>query len=94
MKCSFKTMMYVAGAIFAAAGLAYFSFEGARAAVLASLPFLLFLACPISMLLMMKFMHSAGKNEHAAATPDTQRPAQAASLSSEPKKDALAGAGR
>lgn len=93
MKCSFKTMMYVAGAIFASAALVYFSFEGARLAVLASLPFLLFLACPISMLLMMKVMHSAGKNEHAGA-PDAQRTAQAASLNTEPENDALARAGR
>lgn len=67
MKCSFKTMMSVGGAMFLAAGLAYFAFEEARAAILASLPFLLVLLCPISMLVMMKFMHSGGQDEHGAS---------------------------
>lgn len=67
MKCSFKTMMSVAGAMFLAAGLAYFTFEAARAAILASLPFLLVLLCPISMLVMMKFMHSGGQDEHGGS---------------------------
>ena len=61
MKCSFKTMITVAAGLFAAAAVAYFTFEEARAAIVASLPFLLVLLCPISMLLMMKSMHSDGK---------------------------------
>lgn len=69
MNCSIKTMLSVAGAMFLAAGVAYLTFEGARAAILASLPVLLVLLCPISMLVMMKFMHSAGKEEQSGTCP-------------------------
>lgn len=44
------------------AGLAYFLFEDARAAIFASLPVLALLLCPISMLVMMKFMHDGAGN--------------------------------
>lgn len=45
----------------AVAAFAYFTFEEARAGNLASLPILAALLCPVSMLLMMKLMHSEGK---------------------------------
>lgn len=68
MKCSVKTMLPAAALLLLGAALAYFSFESARVAILASLPVLLVLLCPISMLLMMKFMHSASKEDHAMAS--------------------------
>lgn len=67
MKCSAKTMLSVAGVILAAAGAAFFAFEEARTAILASLPFLLILLCPLSMLFMMKAMHSGAKEEQVKA---------------------------
>lgn len=93
MKCSFKTMMSVGAAMFLAAGIAYFAFEEARAAILASLPFLLVLLCPISMLVMMKFMHSGGQDGDGASC---GRPAsksgeqQAAPLEGATKQNGLA----
>lgn len=63
MKCSLKSMLSVAGVMLAVAGAAFFAFEGARTAILASLPFLLILLCPLSMLFMMKAMHSGSEEQ-------------------------------
>ena len=73
MKCSLKTMLYMAGVLFAAAGAAFLAFEGARTAILASLPFLLILLCPLSMLVMMKAMHSTATQEQAKAPAELDR---------------------
>lgn len=91
MKCSIKTMMSVGGATLLAAGLAYFAFEGARAAILASLPFLLVLLCPISMLVMMKFMHSGGQEGDGASCgrPENKSREQGNPLESATKRKAL-----
>jgi hypothetical protein len=67
MKCNLKTMLSIAAAVFVAAVAASFAFEGARSAIVASLPILLVLLCPLSMLLMMKSMHSASQGDHTSA---------------------------
>nr|WP_246295100.1 DUF2933 domain-containing protein [Schlegelella koreensis] len=60
----------------ASAGLAYLTFEEARAAILASLPLLAVLLCPISMLVMMKLMHSSGDGAQRSTGPTkAHRPA-------------------
>lgn len=64
MKCNLKT---IGAAVFVAAVAASFAFEGARTAIVASLPVLLVLLCPLSMLLMMKSMHSASQGDHTSA---------------------------
>ena len=63
MKCNLKVMLSVAALIAAATGFAYLTFEEARAGILASLPVLAVLLCPISMLVMMKLMHSSSDGE-------------------------------
>lgn len=57
MKCNTKTMFSVAVGLFAAAAFAYFAIPAAKELILASVPLLFALVCPISMLLMMKGMH-------------------------------------
>lgn len=59
MKCNLKTMIWTGAVLFLGAGIAYVVFDGARATIVASLPLLAVLLCPISMLVMMKFMHSS-----------------------------------
>lgn len=61
MKCNLKVMLSVAAAMAAVVGFAYLTLEEARTAILASLPILAVLLCPISMLVMMKLMHAGGK---------------------------------
>lgn len=73
MECNLKVMLSVAAAMATAAGLAYLSFEAARAAILASLPFLAVLLCPISMLVMMKLMHSSGNGAQCPTDPAKSR---------------------
>lgn len=68
MKCSRKTMLSLGGVMLAAVGAAFFAFEEARTGILASLPFLLVLLCPLSMLFMMKAMHSGSKEEQVKAS--------------------------
>ena len=76
MKCNFKLMLSVGLVMALGAAFAYLTFEDARVAIVASLPVLAALVCPISMLVMMKVMHSSGqaqacaiKAEEAAAEP-------------------------
>lgn len=66
MKCNFKVMLSVGLAMALGAAFAYLAFEDARVAIVASLPVLAALLCPISMLVMMKFMHSSGQEQACA----------------------------
>jgi hypothetical protein len=76
MKCNLKVMLSVAATMAAAAGFAYLTFEEARAAILASLPLLAVLLCPISMLVMMKLMHSGGDGaQRSTGSTQTRGPA-------------------
>lgn len=60
MVCNTKTMLKVGLGLFASAAIAYITLPEFRSWILAASPTLLFLLCPISMLLCMKMMH--GKN--------------------------------
>lgn len=76
MKCNLKVMLSVAAVMAAVAGFAYFTFEEARAGILASLPILAVLLCPVSMLVMMKLMHSDSKESQCSTTSEKpNRPA-------------------
>jgi hypothetical protein len=86
MKCNLKVMLSVAAAMAAAAGFAYLTFEEARAAILASLPILAVLLCPISMLVMMKMMHSGGGADQCSTDP--AKPRSPAPESANPAKEA------
>lgn len=66
MKCNFKLMLSVGLVMALGAAFAYLAFEDARLAIVASLPVLAALLCPISMLVMMKFMHSSGQAQACA----------------------------
>lgn len=57
MKCT-KTMLTTGAAILAALALAYAALPGFRTLILSAGPYLLFLLCPLSMVLMMIFMNS------------------------------------
>jgi ABC-type transport system involved in multi-copper enzyme maturation permease subunit len=57
MKCT-KTMLTTGAVIAAALVLAYAALPQFRALIAAAGPYLLFLLCPLSMLFMMKGMHS------------------------------------
>lgn len=67
MKCNFKTMLSVGLVMAFGAAFAYVAFADARVAIVASLPVLAALLCPISMLVMMKFMHSSGQAQACAS---------------------------
>ncbi len=67
MKCNLKVMLSVAALMAAAAVFAYLTFEEARAGILASLPILVVLLCPISMLVMMKLMHSSSDGDQSSS---------------------------
>jgi hypothetical protein len=67
MKCNYKVMLSVALAMLLGTGFAYLTFEDARVGILASLPILAALLCPISLLIMMKFMHSSGQSQARAS---------------------------
>lgn len=84
MKCNLKVMLSVAAALAAVAGFAYLTFEEARAAILASLPVLLVLLCPISMLVMMKLMHS---DSHSESSTGAAKPRDAAAAPSNAAKE-------
>lgn len=86
MKCNARVMFYVAAAMVAAAGSAYFMFEGARATIIASLPLLAVLLCPLSMLFMMKMMNS---DDRSCSSAGRAQPADdQASAKREPNADA------
>lgn len=67
MKCNFKLMLSVGLVMALGAAFAYLTFEDARVAIVASLPLLAALLCPISMLVMMKVMHSSGQEQACAS---------------------------
>ena len=70
MKCNFKVMLFVGIAMALGAAFAYLAFEGARVAIVASLPLMAVLLCPISMLVMMKFMHAGSQPQACASKPE------------------------
>ncbi|MEJ7932613.1 DUF2933 domain-containing protein [Ramlibacter sp. AN1015] len=74
MKCNLKVMLSVAAVMAAAAGFAYLTFEEARIGIVASLPVLAALLCPVSMLVMMKMMHSGSKESQCAAKSESATP--------------------
>ncbi len=67
MMCSMKTMLKVGLGMLLITGLAYLALPEFRVWILAASPTLLFLICPISMLVCMKMMHS--QNGQSCQTP-------------------------
>lgn len=59
MKCT-KTMLATGAVMLAVLAIAYAALPQFRALVVSAAPILLFLLCPLSMLFMMKGMHSHG----------------------------------
>lgn len=71
MNCSTNTMLKVAAGLGLTLGAAYFAFPAAQTMILASVPYLLLLICPISMGVMMLMMKGTGEsksNGNACAT--------------------------
>jgi hypothetical protein len=66
MMCSMKTMLKVGLGMLIAAGIAYLALPEFRVWIVAASPTLLFLICPISMLVCMKMMH--GQNGQSCQT--------------------------
>lgn len=75
MKCNSRIMLTTALALALAAVVVYFAFPAARAFIVGSAPVLIALACPVSMLLMMKAMNG---NQKVPNTPTDERVAPAA----------------
>lgn len=67
MMCSMKTMLKVGLGMLLITGLAYLALPEFRVWILAASPTLLFLICPISMLVCMKMMHN--QNGQSCQTP-------------------------
>jgi MFS superfamily sulfate permease-like transporter len=67
MKCNLKSMATLAAALLAALAVAYFAFPAAQAAIVASVPILLALICPVMMIGMMwtRRGHATGANDAA-----------------------------
>ncbi|MCX4151679.1 MULTISPECIES: DUF2933 domain-containing protein [Paraburkholderia] len=74
MKCT-KTMVITGVAMLAVLALAYAALPQFRTLVLGLGPYLLFLLCPLSMLFMMKGMHS-NKDDHRSPSSDTAQDRQ------------------
>jgi ABC-type transport system involved in multi-copper enzyme maturation permease subunit len=75
MKCT-KTMLTAGAVILAALALAYAALPQFRALVLSAGPYLLFLLCPLSMMFMMKGMHSNSDRQVAPSdAPQDRLPA-------------------
>ena len=70
MKCNFRVMLFVGLTMALGAGFAYLALEEARVAIVASLPVLAALLCPISMFVMMKFMHSSAQAQACTSRPE------------------------
>lgn len=77
MKCNAKTMFSVAAGLFAAAAFAYVAIPAAKELILASVPLLFALVCPVSMLLMMKGMHGSQQAQGGKAEPERHEGHQA-----------------
>lgn len=60
MICNAKTMLKVGLGMLVVAGMAYFALPEFRTWIVAAMPTLLFLLCPLSMLFCMKMMHGQG----------------------------------
>lgn len=71
MKCDSKTMLKTALGLGIALAVAYFTLPAAHAFILASVPILLVLVCPLSMLFMMKAMNGSAKD--GGAKPDQSK---------------------
>ena len=71
MMCNAKTMLKVGIGMLVAVGIAYAALPEFRNWILAMSPTLLFLLCPISMLLCMKMMH--GQNGQSCDTKSTDK---------------------
>jgi hypothetical protein len=56
MMCNMKTMLKVGFGMLVIAGLAYYSLPDLRTWIVGASPFLLFLICPITLLIAMKMM--------------------------------------
>ncbi|MBU6502818.1 MAG: DUF2933 domain-containing protein [Burkholderiales bacterium] len=65
MKCDSKMMVKTAAGLGLALAVAYFALPAAHAFIVASVPFLVTLICPVAMLLMMKGMNENKKGESA-----------------------------
>jgi hypothetical protein len=74
MKCT-KTMVVTGIALLAALALAYTALPQFRTLLVSVGPYLLFLLCPLSMLFMMKGMHSSN-DDHRPSTVETSRDQQ------------------
>ena len=69
MNCSAKTMLKVAAGLGLLAIAAYFTLPQFRAFIIGSLPLLLTLLCPLSMIFMMKSMNSQQATKEAKPEP-------------------------
>lgn len=72
MMCNTKTMLKVGLGMLFGAVIAYIALPEFRGWILAASPTLLFLLCPISMLLCMKMMHSQNGQSCGKASADTK----------------------
>jgi hypothetical protein len=68
MKCYSKTMLFSGAGLLAAAAIAYAALPQFRSLVLGSVPSLLFLLCPLSMIFMTKGMNSHQAPSETVAT--------------------------
>jgi hypothetical protein len=87
MMCSMKTMLKVGLGMLLIAGLAYLALPEFRTWILAASPTLLFLICPVSMLVGMKMMQ--GQSGQSCQTPASDEKANASAASD--KADVKAG---
>ena len=79
MKCNLKTMLRIAAPLMAVLAIGYWAVPGYRAAILGLIPFATALLCPISMFIMMWFMHRREEPHNrsdAPATSDSPLPGQ------------------
>lgn len=77
MMCNTKTMLKVGLGLLVGAVIAYIALPEFRSWILAASPTLLFLLCPLSMLLCMKMMHGQQGQSCGKASTDKTEPAPA-----------------
>lgn len=73
MKCQMKTIMKVGAGLIVLLALAYAVLPQIRPMIVGASPLLFVLLCPLSMLLMMKSMHSDRGQASAPAQPPTSQ---------------------